>query len=188
MPRPTLVIIQGAPAAGKSTLRKKLAADLDIPCLSKDEIKEFLFENLELSDRQFSRTQGKASSVMLSSFAHAMLTDGQSVLIESAFYSEFAKPELKKIGESTNAKIIEFFCHVDENIRKDRFKNRAKDGSRHPGHMDDATGELIDPSTYSVLSIGEVIDVDTTNNISDTQYNHILATVRQYLTEEGNNI
>lgn len=185
MPQPTLIIIQGAPATGKTTLRKRLEVDLKIPCLSKDDIKELLFENIDQSDREFSRLQGKASTRMLFAFAKTFLEDRQSILIENAFYADLAKSEIQKMMAETDAKCIEIFCHSDETVRKERFNARAASSDRHPGHLDTTVVQSIDPHTYSVLSVGDIITIDTTNGISDARYTQILTTVRQHLTEEG---
>ncbi len=40
-----LMIILGCPASGKTTLAHRLAAELTVPILSKDDIKEALFKN-----------------------------------------------------------------------------------------------------------------------------------------------
>jgi predicted kinase len=49
-PRPApagcFVLVAGWPAAGKSTLARALAAELDLPLLAKDEIKEALMDGL----------------------------------------------------------------------------------------------------------------------------------------------
>jgi 2-phosphoglycerate kinase len=49
-PRPAtagwFVLVGGWPAAGKSTLARSLAAELELPLLAKDEIKEALMDGL----------------------------------------------------------------------------------------------------------------------------------------------
>jgi tRNA uridine 5-carbamoylmethylation protein Kti12 len=56
-----LIIVTGRPAAGKSTLAKWLGQRLDMPVLSKDGIKEILFEELGWHDREWSKRLGRAS-------------------------------------------------------------------------------------------------------------------------------
>ncbi|HWS64347.1 MAG TPA: AAA family ATPase [Steroidobacteraceae bacterium] len=50
-----LMIILGCPASGKTTLARRLAAELTVPILSKDDIKEALFDVLGFADRERSR-------------------------------------------------------------------------------------------------------------------------------------
>ena len=45
-----LMIILGSPASGKTTLARRLAAELAVPCLCKDDVKEALFDVLGVAD------------------------------------------------------------------------------------------------------------------------------------------
>ena len=46
------ILITGIPAAGKSTMASILASKLNIPEISKDRIKEYLYDELGFSSRQ----------------------------------------------------------------------------------------------------------------------------------------
>ena len=50
MTKSLLIIINGAPCTGKTTLGRKLAKQLRLPFLSKDGIKEVLFDTLGWED------------------------------------------------------------------------------------------------------------------------------------------
>ena len=50
-----LMIILGCPASGKTSLARRLAAELTVPILSKNDIKEALFDVLGFADRERSR-------------------------------------------------------------------------------------------------------------------------------------
>lgn len=47
MAAPLLVVIQGAPGSGKTTLVEKLRQDIGLPIIGKDDIKEMLFDHIE---------------------------------------------------------------------------------------------------------------------------------------------
>ena len=185
MSQPVLILIQGAPASGKTTLRKRLDADLRIPSLSKDDIKELMFSKFTQSDKEFSRIQGKASIAMLLSFARSLLESNQSVMIECAFYADIARPEVRELLTETHAECLEIFCHVDEDVRKKRFSERAQDGTRHPGHLDIKVADSINANVYDKLSVGKVIDLNTTSGIDQNEYDNIVDVARRYLTEKG---
>jgi 2-phosphoglycerate kinase len=46
MKNPALILVSGAPGTGKTTVANALATRLQIPTVSKDAIKESLFESL----------------------------------------------------------------------------------------------------------------------------------------------
>ena len=48
-----LIIILGPPATGKTTLGRRLAADLRLPFLGRDDFKERLFDRLGCRDREW---------------------------------------------------------------------------------------------------------------------------------------
>lgn len=52
MSKISLIIITGLPGTGKTTLGRKLAEEFRLPFISKDDIKEFLFDNLGWKDRE----------------------------------------------------------------------------------------------------------------------------------------
>lgn len=62
-----IVLVSGAPAAGKTTCARLLAALLGFPLLSKDDIKEALWDALEspAGDRAWSRRVGDAAMEVL---------------------------------------------------------------------------------------------------------------------------
>lgn len=186
MSRPLLVVIQGAPGSGKTTLLNKLKQDISLPMLGKDEIKEFLFDTLPQSDRDFSTIQGKAAIAMLYSFAETFLKNGQSVLVESAFHTEFARADVGTVLASTNARLLEFHCHTDEDVRIERFKQRVRSGARHPGHQDQNAIAFNDAEKYSALKITESsFDIDMTAPLAGERYDEIVSKIRSFLKEDG---
>lgn len=59
--RPLLVLVNGAPASGKSTLAARLARELALPLIAKDALKEVLFDTLGAPDHARSRELSAAS-------------------------------------------------------------------------------------------------------------------------------
>jgi glucokinase len=56
-----VVLVNGIPGSGKTTLSRSLAAELGFPLLAKDTVKESLFDSLGIVDQAWSRTIGVAS-------------------------------------------------------------------------------------------------------------------------------
>jgi adenylate kinase family enzyme len=56
-----LVVVTGPPAAGKTTIGRELSSQLRLPLISKDTIKEALFDELGFGDLEWSARLGGAT-------------------------------------------------------------------------------------------------------------------------------
>lgn len=124
MDRP-VVVISGPPASGKTTLAGPLASELGWPLLSKDVIKETLFDELGLPrTRRRSKQIGSASFEVL----YALLERMPMAVIETYWHPEVSGPKLR----SMNRPLLEVFCRCDRDTRLARLGTR----DRHPGHLE----------------------------------------------------
>ena len=64
-PAKTIILVTGLPAAGKTTVSQALSEALTLPLLSKDAIKESLFDVLGVRDREWSLQLGAAANSVL---------------------------------------------------------------------------------------------------------------------------
>ncbi len=85
---PLVIVVNGLPATGKTTLARRLATDLHLPLLAKDVIKETLFETLGWSDRAWSRRLGAATMALLYKLLEEQLRAGRPCIVECNFYSD----------------------------------------------------------------------------------------------------
>jgi predicted kinase len=132
--RSLLVIVSGAPASGKTTVSIALGDRLAIPVLSKDVVKEALFDALGVGDRDWSRQLGTASVEVLVALARAELRHGRSVIIESTLHPEFDAPRFDNLIAETGAVAAQVHCTAADEVIMRRAHERA--GQRHPGHVD----------------------------------------------------
>jgi predicted kinase len=161
-----LVIINGLPGTGKTTIAKPLADQLGFPLISKDTIKEFLFDTIGIGDRDWSKMLGKVSSELLYSLTDELLSKGQSVVIESAFELAFAKPVIQKYIDTHQPEVVEIYCTTEKRVRRKRFEDRNKSGERHKGHFDHVNylneNDAEPLEKYMPIALGETLKIDTT--------------------------
>lgn len=170
-----LILVNGLPATGKTTIARTLSATLDMPVISKDVFKEFLFDTIKAKDREWSKVLGGVSNDFVYILADKLLTNGESIIIENAFEYEFAKPNLEKLLKGKNINVTEVYCTTDKNIRRNRFKARQESGDRHLGHVDslnylsDNEPEPLEKYRPIELAGSNFIHIDTTDvSLDDT--------------------
>jgi predicted kinase len=168
MMQPTLIIITGAPGTGKTTLGRQLAADLTLPFVYKDGIKETLFDVMGMKDLAWSQQLGRVSYALLEHFAGVLLQAGQSFIIESNFHKELALPMFVDLQKRWRYRPLQIWCQTEPTVLLARFKARTAAGARHPGHQDERvhdhfTAEKL-AATYGFWDIeGEQVVWDTTD-------------------------
>ena len=186
--KPLLIVINGRPASGKSTLAKRLADDLKVPNFSKDEVKEVIFDALGFSDREWSTKCNTPSYALINLIAKKILKAGGSVIIESNFSPKFDSKKINDIVEETGSQTIQVVCSADKEILFERFKARALSGERHPGHNDAKDLDLAREKHFTGEFIpldfpGECIVYDTTK-FNEESYQELLKKLA-FLVENG---
>ena len=158
-----LIVIQGAPGSGKTTLAEGLSRQLSYPIVSKDTLKEALGESLTVATVADSMIIGKAAIAAMYAATSAYLSNDRSCIIESAFVAEFANSDMKKLLQETGAAALQLYCSVAEEERVRRFNERYASGSRHAVHFDaPRSGNDVDSQQmYRPLDVENTITLDT---------------------------
>jgi len=159
MDDPLFVVVSGPPGSGKSTLAAVLAAELALPLLAKDTVKEALLCSLPVADVGDSRRVGRAAMDVL--FALAASSPPGAVL-EANFHRTPARRSIHGLPGRT----VELFCRCPREVARARYRGRI--GSRDPGHFDADRGddELWHPEVTEPVAGGwPVVEVDTTGPV-----------------------
>lgn len=169
MEKATLILLQGRPATGKTTIGKKIAAFLGMPFFSRDDFKETIYDALGEENNntiEWSKYIGALSFELLYRTMENILISNNSCVVETAWFPPLAEPKIKKILSLTHTNFLQIYLYCDSGVRDERFSKRAET-ARHPAHMDIlriGSGLKTDEENHPMLNIeGDVIKVDTTH-------------------------
>jgi predicted kinase len=176
MTHTNLIVVNGLSGTGKTGLAKRLAADLRLPCIGNDQLKEVLFDTLGWSDLDWSEKLGTASSALLWSACRSLLEAGQSLVIEGAFHADEDGPRLRALQQQFGPRIAEIHCYASREVLVQRVKERAESGERHPGQGDQDREALREEVIPDLLT-----DPDP---LLDAPHFYILLNTEEELTDE----
>lgn len=137
---PLVILISGAPASGKTRLATVLAQATNLPVLSKDKIKERLFDALgiEYTD-DWSRKLGHASFDLLLGLAGDFARGGVSFILENAFRRDDGPVLRQALGD---CRVLRIHCRATPTVLARRFHERIQGGTRHVAHHDRDLAEV----------------------------------------------
>lgn len=138
-----LIVITGPPATGKTAIAEEVEKAMGWPILSKDRIKEALFDERGISDRAWSRQLGIESYEILGRRAAELFQTKKSFIIEGNFSGETAQA-IKAQAEKLKYEIRQISCDAPDAVITERIRERWESGRRHRGHQDDETLREID--------------------------------------------
>jgi predicted kinase len=159
-----IVIVSGAPGAGKSTLAGPLAAALGLPLFAKDAIKETLYEVLgddQPAPLPVSRQMGAASMELLWRLAQ----DAPACVMEANFKPahEYSRSKLLELSKDGLLIEVHCFCPPEEAAR--RYDARGLGPERHRVHTFKSLPAESRAEYPGPLGLGPVIRVDTTRPV-----------------------
>ena len=128
------ILVAGIPASGKSTLSRQLADRMGLPVISKDEIKEILFDRIGFRSRSEKVNLGAAAMEMMYYSAEQMMKAGIPFILENNF--EYASMEgLISLIARYRYRVLTITLTGEYQTIYRRFVERNISPDRHRGHV-----------------------------------------------------
>lgn len=122
--RPTLIVVGGPPASGKTTLAHALAQAVHCPAICRDEIKEGFVGGA--TSESFVPARGdaanQAATAAFFDVVELMLQRGVTLVAEAAFQHHRWAPRLTAFSELADVRVIS--CVVDDAVARQRRRQR----------------------------------------------------------------
>lgn len=129
-----IILIAGMPASGKTTFAKRLSEELQIPMVSKDEIKEILFDTVGFHSREEKVALGVGSMNIMYLFTESLMRTNKLIILENNF-ENISKPKLQELINKYHYTPITVLFDGDMKTIYNRFIERDKSPTRHRGHV-----------------------------------------------------
>lgn len=169
---PTLLVVSGPPATGKTTLAHALARALHCPAICRDEIKEGLVSGA--ASGSFVPQRGDAANLAATAaffdVVELLIRRGVTLVAEAAFQHHRWAPRLTALTASANIRVIT--CEASDAVVRDRRRRRWRNEPwRRRFHADSDPDQLRSaeqpedaPASYEPIRLKlPVLAVDTSD-------------------------
>jgi adenylate kinase family enzyme len=165
-----MVLVNGLPGAGKTTLARGLSRFMSLPLISKDVMKEAYSDVFGIAPKEgHARTEwSNAHGAAASETMWALAADAPGGAILESWWPrdrmDYVEAGLRRAGIAHPVTVL---CEVPAELARERYVRRVREGDRHPIHLDSA-----DPADYDrdwsgaePLHVGPVLRVDTSADV-----------------------
>jgi len=137
-----VVLVNGVPASGKSSVARALAQETGWPLLTLDTVKEALFAHLGLGDREYNRKLGRASYQAMFALIGDFPPDATAIV--DAWFGFQPREVLDgHLARAGVAQVVEVWAHARPDTIGARYAARV--GNRSAGHLGlEYVPELVD--------------------------------------------
>ena len=128
------ILNTGIPATGKSEMARFLGRELGLPVLSKDRIKELLYDTVGFQSRTEKVRLGTASMEIMYDMAEQLMACRQSLILENNFENA-SREGLTRILDRHDYQAVTVLMTGDYPTLYRRFLERNRSPDRHRGHV-----------------------------------------------------
>jgi len=165
----SIILVTGAPGTGKTTIAKKISKELELPLLTRDDIKALILDNLGRGGREWSKKVGQLSYRFMDYVIQRYLELQLPFIVESAFNPRYENDKFREWQAQYNFNSVQIFCYADNETVVRRWSARASKDEGHPSHTEGREGledlkRGLQEGQYESLQLrGSIIKVDTTD-------------------------
>lgn len=182
---PTIVLITGHPATGKTTLAHNLTQELRLPLIWKDQIKETLLNVLGSSTDEWSRKLSTVAWTLLYQQVENLIKTDISHIIESNFDPVYANSYWQSLTQKYKFHLIQVRCETEPETLLKRYIQRIHQENRHPGHVNASNDKIFLESIKRHMDWVDIesyrLSLDTTN-IEKLNYLKITEQIRNLIS------
>ena len=152
------ILIAGMPASGKTTFARMLTEALDVPCFSKDSIKESLYDALGFRSRAEKVRLGEAAYRVQLDLAAPLLCAGKAVALENNF-EDVSVPPLTELLDRCGCTPVTVLLDGDPAVVWQRFVRRDQSPDRHRGHVVNTEYPERSPTPYVPMTLDVFLEM-----------------------------
>lgn len=123
---PVVVVVSGLPASGKSTLSRRLSADLGLPLLSRDALKPAMADLAEVAGPDGGWRVGRSIDLLIDHMARRLLDVGIGMVIDSNFNWPEQMDKVRALVEERRPTCFEVCLWADPSVLRQRFIDRSE--------------------------------------------------------------
>ena len=192
------ILMSGLPASGKSTVAGRLSKEFGYPVISKDRLKEILFDNVGFDCHESKRKLDRASTRTMFYIAEMFMSNGMPFILDNNFENSTG-PEIAELIDRYGYNAVTVRLHGDTEAFIRRYNDRNGTDERHRGHAvntrypegdEREPVQLATPESFEKyvergmdsFHVGEVVPLDTTD-LGSVDYGGLFTRVRSRLGE-----
>lgn len=195
-----LIIVSGMPASGKSCFAGYASRKLHIPLVSKDSIKEILFDYIGFKSHEEKTALNNASLFAMLYMARQVLNEDGDIILENNFENNAIVP-INKIISEVRCNVVSILFSGEMKTLYKRYIDRSYSPERHRGHAlsecypvtGEQSGKIPEPITFDQYStdftargmnsfvIGKNSIIVDATDFDKVSYDQIIGEIRNYL-------